>query len=85
MKVKVLYFALLRDAMGVAEESLTLPDDVNTVGALRTFLMARGEPSATALANTKRLRAAVNQDMAGPEKTLKDGDIVAFFPPVTGG
>ena len=39
----------------------------------------------TALADGRRLRAAVNQDMASPEARLRAGDEVAFFPPVTGG
>ena len=34
---------------------------------------------------TKNLRAAVNQQMVGPDTPVKAGDEVAFFPPVTGG
>ncbi len=85
MKVKVLYFALLRDAMGIAEERVDVPDGVNTVGALRDWLMARGEPASTALANSRRVRAAVNQDMVESSAPIEAGDEVAFFPPVTGG
>lgn len=85
MKIRVLYFALLRDAMERAEEALEVPETVRTVGELRTWLMSRGEPSASALSNAKRLRAAVSQDMAEPDTVLKAGDEVAFFPPVTGG
>ncbi|MCX7163039.1 MAG: molybdopterin converting factor subunit 1 [Rhodocyclales bacterium] len=82
--VKILFFAGLREALGVGAESLALPADVGTVGALRGHLAARGEPW-SALATAKNLRAAVNQQMVGPEAAIKTGDEVAFFPPVTGG
>ena len=85
MKIRILYFALLRDAMGREGDELDLPADVNTAGALREWLIAQGEPWASAMANRRRIRAAVNQDMADDEAELKDGDEVAFFPPVTGG
>ena len=84
METKVLFFAGLREALGTGTESLTLPADVATVGALRDRLAARGEPW-SALATTKNLRSAVNQQMVGPEAPIKAGDEVAFFPPVTGG
>ena len=84
MKVRILFFAGLREALGVGSESLVLPVGIATVGALRQHLAARGEPW-SALATTKNLRAAVNQQMVGPDAGLKAGDEVAFFPPVTGG
>jgi len=82
--VKLLYFASLREALGVAAEDLALPVGVATVGALRDHIIARGEPWA-ALARTKNLRCAINQVMVGVDATVSDGDEVAFFPPVTGG
>lgn len=84
MSVKVLFFAGLREALGVASESLALPVTVGSVGALRDHLAARGE-SWAALATTRNLRAAVNQQMVGPDAPVQEGDEVAFFPPVTGG
>ena len=84
MSVKILFFAGLREALGTGSESLALPDGVGSVGALRDLLAARGEPWA-ALATTKNLRAAVNQQMVGLDAPLRPGDEVAFFPPVTGG
>ncbi|MCX7167584.1 MAG: molybdopterin converting factor subunit 1 [Rhodocyclales bacterium] len=84
MNVKVLFFAGLREALGVGSESLALPVGVATVGALRDTLAARGEPW-SALATTKNLRSAVNQQMVGPDAPVKPGDEIAFFPPVTGG
>ncbi len=84
MTVKLLFFAGLREALGTSAETLDLPDGVATVGDLRDVLAARGEPW-PALAATKNLRVAVNQQMVGFDAAIKAGDEVAFFPPVTGG
>ena len=84
MNIKVLFFAGLREALGVGSESLALPAGIGTVGALRDLLAARGE-SWSSLATTKNLRVAVNQQMVGLDAVVKPGDEVAFFPPVTGG
>ena len=82
MSGRVLSFAGLREAFGCAGEAIELPANVATVGALRDFLVGQGRDK---LASAKNLRCAVNQEMAGLEVTIKDGDEVAFFPPVTGG
>lgn len=84
MKLKVLYFASLREALGSSAEEIELPAGVGTTGALRDHIAARGEPWA-ALGRAKNLRCAVNQAMVGFEATLSEGDEIAFFPPVTGG
>ncbi len=85
MKLKVLYFAALREQVGRDAEELDVPAEVATVAALRGHLRARGGAWAEALADGKLLRMAVNQDMAQPGAALGPGDEVAFFPPVTGG
>lgn len=85
MKVTVYYFALLKEAMGTDKEVVELPGEEQTVSDLRDFLMDRGAPAVTALANEKRLRFAVNHDLVKMTHSIKDGDEVAFFPPVTGG
>ena len=82
MSVRVLYFAGLREAFGCAGESIELPVDVATVATFRDLLVGLGRDK---LASAKNLRCAVNQEMAGPDVAIKDGDEVAFFPPVTGG
>lgn len=82
--LKVLYFAALREAIGVAEERVALPAPA-TVGALIEALRARDGKYADALAPSRRWRVAVNQDMVGLDAALKAGDEVAIFPPVTGG
>lgn len=82
MSVQVLYFAGLKEALGCAGEKIDLPAGVATVGGLKDWLAGQGR---AALASAKNLRCAVNQEMVGPEATVKAGDEVAFFPPVTGG
>jgi len=85
VKVKVLFFAALREQLGTAGEEIELPSSVGTVAALRGYLRGRGGAWELALADGKLVRMAVNQDMAQPSAAIKAGDEVAFFPPVTGG
>lgn len=82
--IKVLYFAGLREALGTGAEELALPAPGLDVAGLRTHLAARGGDW-DKLLSTRNLRFAVNQDMARLETPVRDGDEVAFFPPVTGG
>jgi sulfur-carrier protein len=85
MKLTVLYFARLREAMGRGSETVEVPAGVATVADLRDWLTARGEPAASAFAQIARVRVAVNQDLADDSAALSEGAEVAFFPPVTGG
>jgi len=85
VKVKVLYFAALREQLGISGEEIELPPGIGTVAALRAHLRDRGGAWQAALADGKLVRMAVNQDMAQPAAAIKAGDEVAFFPPVTGG
>jgi sulfur-carrier protein len=83
--ITILYFARLKEAFGRPSERFVLPQLVDTVGALRDHLRARGGAWETELAAGKPVRVAVNQEMAAPATGLSAGDEVAFFPPVTGG
>jgi molybdopterin synthase sulfur carrier subunit len=83
--ITVLYFARLREALGTGSEQIELPEDVATLAALRAHLAQRGGAWAIEMAENRNLRAAVNQTVAAADAAVKDGDEVAFFPPVTGG
>ena len=85
MKVKVLYFASLREQVGKASEEVELPPAAATLGDLRTHLIARGGAWEKSFAENRMVRMAVNQDLAPSSTAIKAGDEVAFFPPVTGG
>lgn len=85
MQIQLRFFASVREALGTAQETVMLPDDVQTVGELRDWLAARGGAWAEALAPGRALRMALNQQMCAPSTPLVDRAEVAFFPPVTGG
>jgi len=83
--MKLVYFAGVREQLGIDSETLTLPAGVETLAQLVDWLAAeRGEPWSTVLRG-RRLLYAVNQEMCALETKLRDSDEVAFFPPVTGG
>ncbi len=85
MKVRILYFARLREALGTGEEQAELPPGVQTLAGLLDWLRGRGGAWADELAPGRAFRMAVNQDLAAPDAPLREGDEVALFPPVTGG
>ncbi len=84
-KLRLLYFAWLRERLGMAEEAMALPDGVATVGELVAWQRGRSAAHAAAFAGSARVRCAVNQEFAAPDAPVAAGDEVAFFPPVTGG
>jgi len=85
VKVKVLFFAGLREQLGTSGEEIELPADVTTVAALRSFLFGKGSSWKEALSEKKLIRTAVNQDMVEAGARIKPSDEIAFLPAVTGG
>lgn len=83
--MKVLYFAWLKEKVGISGEDLALPDGVTNVTELVTHLRDRGEGFADAFSDESIVRVAVNHEHVEHDHVLADGDEVAFFPPVTGG
>jgi len=85
MKLELRFFASLREALGVPQESITIPMEVKTIADLRSYLAKRGDVWAEVLGSNKVIRCALNQQMVDASVPLEDGAEVAFFPPVTGG
>ena len=83
--MQVLYFAWLRQKVGVGTEEVTPPADVVTVGDLIDWLKTRSDGHAAAFADGALIRCALDQDHATPDTPLGSAREVAFFPPVTGG
>jgi molybdopterin synthase sulfur carrier subunit len=85
MRVDVLYFASLRERLGVDRETVTLEAGVSDLAGLLAQLRARGGVWAEALADDGRVLMAVNQEMARAGDAIGEGDEIGLFPPVTGG
>ncbi len=81
MKIRVLFFGLTHDVTGFGQEQLELPEGESLAGLRRLY--ARRFPQLEELAGS--LLVAVNEEIAESSRTLKDGDEVAFMPPVSGG
>lgn len=83
--MELLYFAWLREKVGIASENVTLPDRITDVSGLLAWMKGRGPGYAEAVKDLSVIRVAVNQEFAKPSDPIKDSDEIAFFPPVTGG
>ncbi|KXV67483.1 molybdopterin converting factor [Acetobacter malorum] len=83
--VTIFYFAALREQMGRETESVRLPVQPITVEALVTELRQKDAGMDEVFAASPRIRVAINQTLATFQDTVKSGDELAFFPPMTGG
>ena len=79
MNVTVRYFAAFREATGCETETLA----TNATSPAELFSECAGRHAG--LQNYSSSLVAINDEMAGWEATLKDGDEILFFPPVAGG
>ena len=83
--LRLLYFASVREAVGVGEELVDAPPDVATVAALVDWLATTSDAHASAFADRGRLRAAIDGRFVPLDAELGEPAEVALFPPVTGG
>jgi sulfur-carrier protein len=83
--VKLLYFAWVRERVGLAEEQVDPPPGVATVADLMAWLARRDEQYANAFANAKVIRAAIDHCHVRPDAAIAGASEIAFFPPMTGG
>jgi len=83
--ITILYFARLKEALNYSTEEIDLPADVNSIAALKLHLAKRGEAWANLFNGQQTIRAAINHALVENDDVIKNGDEVAFFPPVTGG
>jgi molybdopterin synthase catalytic subunit/molybdopterin converting factor small subunit len=81
MQIRVLFFGMLKDLAGRGSDSLDLPGNAILGDVLRHYQerIPRLKELITSIA------LSVNQEYAGPEAKLKQGDEVALLPPVSGG
>jgi molybdopterin synthase sulfur carrier subunit len=80
MRIKLRYFASIRELVGAAKGEIELPEGSNVDGMLETVKRYYGR-----LRDMDRILVAVNGEYVDPGTHLVNGDVVALFPPVSGG
>ncbi len=83
--MKLVYFAWLREHIGLDEEQIALPASVKNVRDLINWQQSRGEGYARAFAEPETVRVALDQFHAEHDEPVSDAEEIAFFPPMTGG
>lgn len=81
MKVRLLFFAVLRDIAGTGERELALTAGTT---AQQVWQSLRAQYAQLAGYNQPPM-IAINESYAAPDTVLRDGDELAFIPPVAGG
>lgn len=84
-RLKILYFAWVREKTGRAAEDVVVPHGIETVSDLVGWLKTRGPEFEAAFARSDVIRAAVDQTHVKPSFPITGAREIAFFPPVTGG
>jgi molybdopterin converting factor subunit 1 len=81
MRVRVLFFGMLKDLVGRSSDWLELPDGAS----VRDLLAAYQSQIPRLQESLPSLAVAVNQEYAGPDTKLTPDDEIALLPPVSGG
>jgi molybdopterin synthase sulfur carrier subunit len=84
-RVKLRYFAWVRERIGKDEEDVAIPADVTTIAELLDWLAGRGARYAFAFENRKIIGAAIDHNRVRPDAPIANAGEIAFFPPMTGG
>lgn len=81
--INIIFFAKYREQFGASSLQLAAPG-IDSVQKLVNHLQCR-YPDRTAFLSDQKLIVSINQELAKADASLQAGDVIAFFPPVTGG
>ena len=83
--MKLVYFAWVRERIGVPEEQIDVPGEVATVRDLLGWLKDRGEGYEAALLHPEAIRVAIDHEHVDHRQPIAGAREIALFPPMTGG
>ena len=83
--MQVLYFASIREQLGLEAEQVDIGTDIRNVRALIKHLCTIHDERWSKALSDPNLLVSVNQELSSLDTVLGGMDEVAFFPPVTGG
>ena len=83
--MKLVYFAWVRERIGVPEEQIDVPGEVTTVRDLLGWLKDRGEGYEAALLHSEAIRVAIDHEHVDHRQPIAGAREIALFPPMTGG
>ena len=83
--MKLLYFAWVRDKIGIDSEIIDLPPEIKTAAEFIEWFKSRGEKYEQVIGASDTVKMAINHEYASPDDTITNQDEIALFPPVTGG
>lgn len=83
--MKLVYFAWIRERIGISEETVALPAGIVTVSDLLHWLKGRGDNYDAALQAPEIVRVALDQEHCDHSDPIGNVREIAFFPPMTGG
>ena len=82
--MKILYFANIRQTIGIIEEQIDI-DETYTVEEIIKILVKKNEKYKNAFSNIDNIKCSINLNYVKLNAKVKNTDELAFFPPVTGG
>lgn len=83
--IEILYFARIKEMLGVGSEQIELTEDIDDIASLIDYLCDARDARWRSALQQENLLVAVNQTMVKADHGLREGDEIAFFPPVSGG
>lgn len=84
-KLKIHYFAWVRERVGCESEDLELPETIVTVGDLIEWLRTMDDQHGMAFKEPDAIRTAIDQEHVENDAPIAGATEIAFFPPMTGG
>lgn len=84
--MKLVYFAWLRERLGMGDETVELPESVQTISDLFDWLKQREEPFADVFEHADIIQVALDKKhMQDRSASIEGASEIALFPPMTGG